>query len=123
MSTAMPYGPIANLFLLVCIFYFAFKIKQSAVGLQLQHKQERDKPVGYASRDLVSQAQISVADLYQLFSKYLGETSDAIAVIDTEYKFIAANSRMEQDFEELFGRKHQLGVSVLDLFAHKLLRI
>ncbi|KST65405.1 PAS domain S-box protein [Mastigocoleus testarum] len=106
---------VANLFLFICtLLYFALKIKRSATALNLQPTQESDAP----NDRVFQETEISVADLHQFFSKYLGETSDAIAVIDTEYKFIAANSRMQQDFEQLFARKHQLGVNVLDLLAH-----
>ncbi|MGZ8253824.1 MAG: PAS domain-containing protein [Burkholderiaceae bacterium] len=45
----------------------------------------------------------------------VGGTSDRIALIDTEYRFVGFNDSYQRDFEARFSRKLELGASFLEL--------
>lgn len=53
-----------------------------------------------------------------LVSSIIEGTSDLIAALDFDFRFIAFNSAYRQEFEDIFGQKVELGMSLVDALAH-----
>lgn len=43
---------------------------------------------------------------------------DLIAALDTDYRFIACNAVFQRDFEKIFGKRIQVGMSLFEVLAH-----
>lgn len=43
---------------------------------------------------------------------------DLIAALDVDYRFIACNDAFEKDFERIFGRRVQVGISLFEALGH-----
>ena len=55
----------------------------------------------------------------ELLNGIVGETTDQIAVIDAEYRFIGFNEAYRREFEARFARAPALGDSFLDLVSDR----
>ncbi len=53
-----------------------------------------------------------------LLAALLDSTSDLVAALDTDFRFLAFNRAYQQEFERIFGRRIEIGASLRDALAH-----